>query len=282
MKSKITLLSFLLLFVMLVADQQNKVAISNNAGAPAGHTGSPSDNKTCATTGCHLGSAVIPTPGIITSNIPTSGYLPGSTYTITCSVSQAGINEFGFQVSPMSSTGLLRGQPIITNPTTTKIVATKYITHTTAGTPGAGSKTWSFNWVAPSAGTGSVTFYGAFNYTNSNNSTTGDVIHTSTMVVQEDLTSGLPESIAGVFKANIFPNPFQNSLDISYSLPLAENVDIFIHDTGGRLVRHIAKGMQAPGQYRAEINVDAAFTTGVYFITLISGAGKQTVKALKL
>jgi hypothetical protein len=56
-----------------------------------------------------------------------------------------------FQISPQAVNGALQGQLIITSPNTTKIVSTKYVTHTASGTSGTGGKTWSFDWVAPVA-----------------------------------------------------------------------------------------------------------------------------------
>ena len=91
---KIVLSLFLLFVVFSVFNLLAPNAISNPTGAPAGNTGSPSDATTCAES-CHGGSAVTQA-GLITSNIPTAGYTPGSTYTITASISGSG--NKGFQV----------------------------------------------------------------------------------------------------------------------------------------------------------------------------------------
>ena len=55
-------------------------AHSNAGGAPIGKTGSPGDGSNC--TGCHSGVATT-SAGLITSNVPVTGYIPGNTYTIT-------------------------------------------------------------------------------------------------------------------------------------------------------------------------------------------------------
>src|SRR5204863_8988529 len=105
---------------------------------------------------------------------------------------------FGFEISPQSITGTLLGTLMITNTTETQLVgANKYVTHKLAGTTGAGSKTWNFNWTAPVAGTGNVTFYGAFNVANNSGNSSGDTIYKSTLVVSECIVPAQPGTITG-------------------------------------------------------------------------------------
>jgi hypothetical protein len=63
----------------------------------------------------------------------------------------------------------------------------KYMTHTSAGTAqtATNSRTWTFQWTAPTAGTGTVTVYAAMNATNSSNSSSGDLIYSSSLVIPE-------------------------------------------------------------------------------------------------
>jgi hypothetical protein len=161
--------------------------MSNASGPSGGHTGSPGDaGLTCNTTGCHTGSAITPATGWITSNIPSSGYIAGQVYTITATATYSGRVRFGFQISPQSVNGTYLGTLVNTDVTKMQIVSTKYIEHKAAGTIGtSGYHTWTFNWIAPVAGTGSVTFYGAFNCSNNNNSSSGDLIFTSNLAVIE-------------------------------------------------------------------------------------------------
>src|SRR6185436_7418712 len=101
-------------------------------------------------------------------------------------------------VSPQSITGILLGTLIITNTVETQLVgANKYVTHKFAGTSGSGSRTWNFNWTAPVAGTGNVTFYGAFNCANNSGNSAGDTIYKSTLVVSECTVLAQPGTITG-------------------------------------------------------------------------------------
>lgn len=136
-------------------------ALTFPEGAPAGVTGSPADGKNC--TKCHEGLSASQ-DGWIKSTIDSSGYVPGKIYTITAiSTGLLSTKKFGFEISPQDKSGNLIGTLIVTNDAETQLVGKgKYITHKEDGITANGSKTWKFNWQAPVAGTGDVTFYGAF------------------------------------------------------------------------------------------------------------------------
>ena len=70
--------------------------ISNSSGSPGNMTGAPGEN-TC--TACHSSFGLNTGPGTVslTSNIPASGYTPGNTYTVTATILDSGINQFGFE-----------------------------------------------------------------------------------------------------------------------------------------------------------------------------------------
>jgi hypothetical protein len=155
------------------------------SGAPAGYTGSPGDGANCA--GCHGGTATT-TAGLITSNIPASGYVPGHTYLITATNNIAGSGKYGFEVSPQNAAGTQLGT-LVAGTGSQLLSGTKYITHTNASST---TNTWTFSWIAPTVGTGQVTFYGAM-ARNYKGATT-----LSTLVVQEAITTGLPENQASV------------------------------------------------------------------------------------
>ncbi len=154
------------------------------SGAPAGYTGSPGDGMNCVN--CHGGSSAAVT-GWITSNIPSQGYTAGTVYTITVTVSGSG--KKGFEVSPQNGSGTQLG--VLAAGTGSHLTGgTKYVTQSSAGSTSS-TVTWSFTWTAPTAGTGMVTFYGAFCVGKSNTKL-------STLVVNEN--SVLP--LAVVVTAN--------------------------------------------------------------------------------
>lgn len=151
MNKKLLLFTLALALVLAMGAYENFYP----TGAPAGYTGSPGDGQNC--TSCHGGTATT-TAGLITSNIPASGYQPGATYQITATNNISGSGKYGFEVSPQNSSGALMGT-LSAGVGSQLVGGNKYVTHLSASLV---TNSWVFNWTAPSAGSGSVTFYGAF------------------------------------------------------------------------------------------------------------------------
>ncbi len=216
------------------------VAHSNVAGAPIGRTGSPGDGSNCSVT-CHTGSPVLTDIGLITSNVPVTGYIPGVTYTITATISVAGINKYGFEISPQSTTGVQKGTIVITSSTETRILGStfKYITHKSAGTAGTGSRTWTFNWVAPAAGSGDAIMYGAFLATNANATNSGDQVHLSNLLIQENLSAGIMNLASNVDKWTIYPNPSSDIINIESLDATAQLEAIDLYDITGKRIKTV-------------------------------------------
>ena len=200
-------------------------AFSN--GSPGGRTNSPADALNC--TQCHSGT-INSGPGFsnISSTIPVSGYVPGQTYTITGLVEQGAINKFGFEITAEDNSSSKVGTLIITDAARTKFVnANNGVSHTSSGTTptSLNTNTWSFDWTAPLAGTGDVTFYGAFNAVNSNSSTSGDNVYSNTLVITEDVSTGLA-SLENESSFSIYPNPVKSTFQISTDKDV-ESVNVF-------------------------------------------------------
>lgn len=158
-------------------------ALTYSGGPPAGNTGAPGENN-C--TSCHSGNVI--TSGTnwgninLSTDIPTTGYIPDSTYNITLSHTQTGINKFGFQLTVLETTNDTKtGTLIITNSSKTKLGSSStrsYVMHSNGGTSGNGSNNWTFQWKAPSINVGSIKMYAAINAANNNGQTSGDQIYT--------------------------------------------------------------------------------------------------------
>lgn len=179
-----------IIFATIILSTVGLLISTNNltgdtSGPNAGKCGAPSDNYTNCTS-CHNGSTTVAT-GWITSDIPASGYIPGTTYTITATATYAGLVRFGFQICPQNTAGVKLGTLVLTSTATTQLVgSSKYVEHKSAGTTGTtGYHTWSFNWIAPAAGSGPLNFYGSFNCANNNGSESGDHIYNSILSIIE-------------------------------------------------------------------------------------------------
>ena len=248
---------------------------SRPEGAPVQASGAPADNnRTCATSGCHSGSAS-DRDGLITSNVPSTGYIPGETYTMTVSITEAGISKWGFQATAQNSAGDLQGTYTLTNAAQTRLAAgtngAKYVTHTTAGNSGStGSKTWSFDWTAPAAGTGTVNFYTAAMASNNNGGTAGDLVYKDQLVLEEDLTTSAASTNAAL-SFNVFPNPTAGQEIVITTSKSSQASRLVIYNALGGIVK---SENFAAGQHKVDVSKIPA---GLYFIWL-DQAGEKSMK----
>lgn len=233
MKKKITFIFSALVATGMLLDLNYQTATGNSGGAPSGNTGSPGDGgNTCARSGCHSGGpAVGAQVASITSNIPANGYVPGETYEMTATMSNGGV-KFGFSVSPQDVQGNLLGTLVATSATAIN-GSGKYITHTPSSNSGSGTKSWTFGWIAPAAGTGAVTFYGAFNFANNALGSSGDVIVSASQTFEENTSTGISEQ--ALASVAIFPNPAQGEINIRLS-DLDEVIMVSMFAIDGRKV----------------------------------------------
>ncbi len=170
----------------------------NAGGPPAGYTGSPGDNgRTCAN--CHSGGSFNASVSL-SHNIPSTGYVPGNTYELTLSVNSSS-NKHGFQMTCEDNSNQRQGSFASTDSNTQTLNNNQYIEHTSAGTS---QTSWTFDWTAPSQGTGAVTFYVAVNATNANGTTSGDQVVTASFGIQESNVSVAKNGIDGI---TLYPNP---------------------------------------------------------------------------
>ena len=279
--------TFALFITLMIVDARQNKTISNATGAPAGHTGSPGDGfQTCME--CHLGPAATFESGWIVSNIPGSGYVPGTTYSLTATATAPGHVRFGFQVTPEDFLGNEIGALQLTNATETKLVGLgKYITHTSSGTSGSNSKSWNFNWTAPTAGSGDVTFYGAFNIANNDGNNTFDSIHVSQLSLPECQVPLQPSAIAGF--TNVCPstsvtysiNPLPDASTYHWSIPSGwsgSSTDTFITVTtaaNSGTISVYAENACGSGSSRSlsvTIGALSATTTGQINVTCFGGS----------
>ncbi|MEY2707508.1 MAG: hypothetical protein RIQ91_138, partial [Bacteroidota bacterium] len=173
---------FLILSIVLIRD-----VISYTSGASPAYTGAISEGN-C--TSCHSSYSLVTSGNQwnrirITSNIPSTGYLPDSTYTITLTYAESGISKFGFQLTALDTTNAAAGtfstadSRTSTSSTSVGGKTRYYIGQTTTGSAkvGTDSTAWTFKWKAPSTNVGKVKLYTTVNAANNNGSDNGDYIY---------------------------------------------------------------------------------------------------------
>ncbi len=83
-----------------------------------------------------------------------------------------------------------------------------------------------------------------------------------------------------------FPNPFNGTTTVTYSLAAAAHVTVKIYDTAGRLVRTLENADKAAGSHKiiwnGEDDSSRGAASGVYFIRLVAGDFDQTRKIIYL
>lgn len=272
MNKRYTLFTVIMLGMisLMIVDAGFNTADSHTSGAAAMRTGSPGDGgATCKN--CHAGPTPSTQAGLITSTIPAAGYTAGQTYTITATIARQGHTKFGFEISPQNPAGTLLGTLIVTNTTEMQLVGTgKYITHKTAGVTGTNSRTWIFDWTAPAAGTGDVTFYGAFNITNALNNSSGDTTVLSTLTVNECATPAQPGVISGQAVIcsntgilNYSVNPVANATSYNWTVP-----------AGWTIIS------QPP--YGASIQVQSGASAGSISVSSVNSCGTSSASSMSV
>lgn len=200
-------------FVSLLALCAGTLIICSYAGGAASHniegTGAETGlgNSAGCGQGCHT-SATTTTISIEldSAGIATTRYVGGMTYTVKLTgknTSTTSLPKFGFQIgsivgSAASTTPTNAGTWNAPFPTNTKYmapVAGKFVVGiveqtaalaATTGTGGNGTTyVKTFNWTAPAAGTGTISFWAALNAVNGNNNDTGDKYNTGHVSITE-------------------------------------------------------------------------------------------------
>ncbi len=171
-------------------------------------TGSPVDQGTCVM--CHTSHPLNSGTGSITISGLTS-YTPGSTYTMTVTVTNSSINRYGFQLVALvdannNNAGSLTagsGMHVVT------LNGRQYIEHSTPSSSGV----FTFTWTAPSTNVGSVTFYAAGNAAeNPTGSPLGDYIYSTSLAITGPAVPPIADFIADTTDVCAMQNVFFTDL----------------------------------------------------------------------
>ena len=78
---------------------------------------------------------------------------------------------------------------------------------------------------------------------------------------------------------NNYPNPFNESTMVNYSLNEESIIELNLYDLLGNKVAELANGMHAPGAYSKELNANN-LSSGIYMLTLNTGDKISTKKII--
>ena len=181
-----------MLVLLLVASSGSVFAFS--FGPPDELTEAPNEAN-C--TQCHAGNELNASDGSLVLTVPET-YLPNEMYTIVVNLSRAGQSRWGFEMTALDANGARAGSFEADDAANTQLSeanSKQYIKHTAAGTAQGtnDAHSWEFQWTAPDADIGPITFYAAGNAANGDLGLTGDNIYTT----QAESTPPVPV-VAGV------------------------------------------------------------------------------------
>ncbi len=230
-----------------------------STGAPASKTGAPGEN-TC--TQCHSGSTMSAVGVIITdfNNGLGNTYVPGQTYDIT--ISGSGSTTNGFQMTSLNSSDAAAGDFIAgTNSELTNGGGKKYINHSAS----SGISSWTFEWTAPLAGEGDVTFYYAYNKSNNNGTNSGDEIFLGNFTVTEE-SSLSALNTQEKFSPEIIVS--QGEVKLDYVLKSSKRVYLSVQTMEGKMAFYSDFGIMNSGRQISQLNIPSELSNGVYIVTL--------------
>ena len=200
---------YLLLSAMVTAVTVGVFSLASSSGQTQALAGSPiSGGNTC--TNCH-GGTVNSGPGTIEINGLPAEYVPGNTYALTLSMAGESSNRLGFQTVALDATETQAGSfgSLSSGVGTFTSGGATFLEHTSPSSSGS----WSFDWTAPAAGTGTVTLYTAINATNANFSTNGDNVYNERFTLNESSASSIGSLEQEAFK--VYPNPTVDVINLS-------------------------------------------------------------------
>ena len=298
MKFKSILLTGLLagLFIALKSDVDGPAHHGHGdiTGAATGTVGH------CQVGSCHGGNnvgTVVQLQVIDTSTmLPITQYTAWHTYMIKITGDATAIATalpgFGFQTSAVTTNHKLAGCYIIPtsegrNIHTFACGNTTVVEHSTTlppDTAGTNKYTITFYWTAPTYMSDTVTFYTLLNAVNCDGGKTGDYPNAApNVILTENPADSAFTSVTNVAVAagnfSVYPNPGTGNPAVTYSLYAPGVVSLSVYDMAGRKVAQPADNeLQAAGEHEYHPTIAAP---GLYFITLVTGSGVQSLRYVK-
>ncbi len=255
------------------------VLLSNSGGraefAMAGNTGAPGDQSngpipiTCQF--CHNSAAIrvqIQIQVMDTLGTTVTEYIPSETYRVrvTNNVLVGNPSGFGFQLIPLLDIDNTYAGGLQNPDDNVKISTIQFSNRTYAEHNDISNiNTFEFEWKAPVAGRGSVTFYAAGNGVNRDGSSSGDGASHSSLKIEEKIeTSTYLKTLNG--SINIYPNPTSEYLNIQ--LNSSEKIKhITLLDLTGKIVLNHLGSVDQP------ISI-SMLPDGIYTLFISSKSGR--------
>ncbi len=201
----ITAILGLIALVLIILLPAPRPAGARSPNPPTAKTGAAGENSCFQ---CHNDFSENDGVGSITLIGLPASYTPGNTYTLGISVARTGGLAWGFETTALKSGGTAAGTLTDTNVFVGKQTAggKEYIGQTQSKGPDgtfagtADAAVWAFDWTAPAAGAGTVTFYFSGVACDSDGGNGGDYVYTSSTSSTEGGTTDVEATTWGKIK----------------------------------------------------------------------------------
>lgn len=227
-----------------------------------------------SSTGC--GCHGLPSPSVNVQIVGPDTVFTGSTSDYQIVITGGSLKSGGTDIATMDGT-LLAGPGLFEE--------MNELTHNQPMPPSNGAVTFSFQYMAP-VDAGIDTIYANGNSTNGDGDDTGDswnfapnkavVILPTTQAVKDNQVV-----IRSLSLEQNFPNPFNPSTRVKFSLPKDDFVTLRVMDSRGTLIQTLADRFFSAGSHEITFNA-GSLPSGIYFYQLKAGASCLSRKMLLL
>jgi Secretion system C-terminal sorting domain/Reeler domain len=303
MKKKVVLLSMVAGIAAVTLSSYHAGPAANGydcTGAESAATGSFANQTGCYGGGCHGGSSSTGSSTVAVAieldsagGVATTHYKGGMTYTVKITGTNTGTTTpyYGFQLAALkdsvsrstnsdagtwASTGLPASTHIAAPGTYTQLnVPEQSAAIAISGT----TFTQSFSWTAPATGTGTISFWGAANFTVSSgghSNSSSDRWNTNHIIIHEWTSTTAVANVENNIEVVAFPNPVVNTLN--FQLGNANGAcTITVTDLSGKTV---AQENVAAANQTVSINTNG-WNKGLYMVTVSNNGNNKTVTVSK-
>ena len=95
----------------------------------------------------------------------------------------------------------------------------------------------------------------------------------------EEVTADILDTVSGYRLSSAYPNPFNPSTTINYTVAKYDHVSIAVYDVIGRKIESLVNGHVDAGNYEITWN-GSNYSSGIYYVKMKSGSYQNTQKLL--
>ncbi len=269
-------------------------------GAELNGVGNFANSNGCYFTGngCHNTTATTSITVAIeldSAGIPTTHYMAGHNYTVKITGTPGGTSNthYGFQLNALkgtvstssnadAGTWASTGLPANTQKTApgmyTQLTCMEHsATHTLSGS----SFSESFTWTAPAFGTGTISFWGAANFVNGNDTAdAADVWNTNHLVINEWAADASVAAVTRAYDVIVYPNPVNNVLYLEMNNAVPGTYSLEVFDVMGRSIARSDIKVSGASN-KAAINT-SEWAYGTYNVVIERDGVRQVQRVVKL